>query len=63
MSEIQMTDAQRFGNEVLSADQVKAIWHRYKMGSTPTNVELRKLIETALFALDELEHILRQEVQ
>jgi hypothetical protein len=62
MSEIQMTDEQRFGNASLSQDQVKALKHRYKMGSSLTNKEVEKLIETALFALGELEHQLRQEV-
>ena len=63
MSEIQMTEGQRFGNDILSADQVKALKHRYKMGSRLTNLETEKLVETAIFALEELEHVLRQEVQ
>lgn len=63
MSEIQMTDEQRFGNVILTQDQVKALKHRYKMGSRLTNLEIEKLVETALFALEELEHQLRAEVK
>ena len=63
MSEIQMSDEQRYGNRILTADQVKACNHRHKMGSRLTNLEIHKLLETTLFALEELEHQLRSTIE
>jgi hypothetical protein len=62
MSQIQMTDEQLYGNALLGIDQVKAIQHRHTMGSTLTPVEIRKLVDTALFSLAELEAQLRRDV-
>jgi hypothetical protein len=58
-----MSDEQRYGNRILTQDQVKACKHRHKMGSRLSNLEIGKLLETCLFALEELEHQLRREVE
>jgi len=56
-----MTEAQRFGNEVLGPDQVKALLHAHKAGASLTNLEIEKTLRTADFALRELRHIFEQE--
>jgi hypothetical protein len=63
VSQIQMTDGQKFGNDSLSADQVNALRYKHRIGGSLTNLELEKLMDTALFALEELEHQLREEVK
>lgn len=63
MSEIEMTDFQRFGNEVLRPDQVLSLKLRFKEGGALTNLEIRKLIHTCEFTLDEIEHLLREGVE
>ena len=62
MSQIQMTDGQKYGTDILGQDQVKALKHKHKSGQSLTNLELEKLLDTALFSLVELEHQLRQEI-
>ena len=57
---IGMTDDQRFGNAVLTPGQVASLRHRFKQGESLTNLEIEKLLDTADFALGELEHILKQ---
>jgi hypothetical protein len=63
VSQIQMTDGQKFGNDFLSADQVRAIDYKHRTGWSLTHLELQKLIATAVFALEELEYQLKQEVR
>lgn len=63
MSEISMTDYQRHGKEVLRPEQITALKHKYKQGERLTNLEIEKLIQTAEFALDEMSHLLRNEVK
>jgi hypothetical protein len=63
VEEIEMTRFQKFGNEVLRPEQVKALKHRFKRGSALTNLEIEKLIHTAEFTLDEIEHLLREGVE
>lgn len=63
MNEIDMTQYQRFGNEVLRPDQVLSLKHRHKQGGRLTNLEIQKLIHTAEFTLDEIEHLLREGVE
>ena len=55
-----MTDDQRFGNAILTPGQVASLRYRFKQGESLSNLEIEKLLETADFALEELEHILKQ---
>ena len=58
---MEMTDAQRFGNAVLTSEQVAYLRHRFKQGESLSNLETEKVLKTAADALGELEHVLEQE--
>ncbi len=59
---ISMTEAQTFGNEVLTHEQIKALKHEYKSGRSLTNLEIEKLLQTVEWSIGEVEHLLKQEV-
>lgn len=58
----EITDSQRFGNEILNPDQIQGMRYRFKQGESLNNLEIEKLLSTAEFAVGELKHVLCQTV-
>ena len=48
--------------ETFSAREVTLLRHRFKQGENLTNLEIERLLWTAEFAIDELEHQLREDI-